>query len=174
MGLLEKFFLPSSYVENIENITPERLKNMGVKAVMTDLDNTLVAFDEAHADDRVIQWFQRLEDSNIKVMIVSNGKSARVGDFAAPYDYKYICNARKPLSKNFKQAARRMNAEISETVMIGDQLMTDIFGANLIHMKSILVIPVKNKDGLATYINRRLERMLMKYFKKRGLLIKED
>lgn len=174
MGLLQRFFLPTSYVENIEKITPERLKEMGVSAVMTDLDNTLVAFDEPHADDKVIRWFNNLNDNNIKVMIVSNGKNERVSNFSAPYDYKYICSARKPLSRNYKRAAEQMNVDIKDTVMIGDQLMTDIFGANRIKMKSILVIPVKSKDGLATLLNRRIEKVIMKYFYKRGLLSKED
>lgn len=174
MKLLQKYFLPTSYVENIEAITPERLKELGVDTVMTDLDNTLVAFDEADATDVVINWFEELNTHGIKVMILSNGKYERVGKFCKPHNYQYICSARKPLSRNFKRAAKVMGADIDKTVMVGDQLMTDIFGANMVKMKSILVIPVKNKDGFATLLNRRLERRIMRYFNKRGLLNKED
>lgn len=174
MNLLKKYFLPTSYVENIKAITPERLKNMGVNTVMTDLDNTLVAFDEPDADNEVVEWFSNLKENGINVMILSNGKSGRVGTFCEPNGFQYICSARKPLSKNFRRAVKEMNADIESTVMVGDQLMTDIFGANRVNMKSILVIPVKDKDGLATILNRRMERMIMRYFNERGLLSKED
>lgn len=170
MKLLEKYFLPSGYVKHFYSITPEYLKERDIKAVITDLDNTLVGFDEPHANEVVIDWFKTLNANDIKVTIVSNGNKTRVSEFCDPHDIDYIFSARKPLGKAFRKATRMMNVEVSDTVMIGDQLMTDVFGANRAGLASILVLPVKQKDGWATILNRRVERRIMKYFDRKGLI----
>lgn len=174
MKLIKKYFLPTSYVDNFTNITPARLNQLDVRAVIIDLDNTLVGYDDMDANDQVINWFKLMNENDFKVTIVSNGKKKRVSNFADPHDIDYIFNAQKPLSKNYKKAIRLMGVPKNETIMVGDQLMTDIFGANLIGLKSILVIPVKSKDGYATLLNRKIESMIMRYFRKKGLLVKED
>ena len=170
MKLLEKYFLPSDYVKHFYSITPEYLKARGISAVITDLDNTLVGFDEAHANDVVINWFKTLNVHDIKVTIVSNGNRTRVSGFCDPHDIDYIFSAGKPLGRSFRKAVRMMDVEPSSTVMVGDQLMTDIFGANRAGLESILVLPVKKKDGWATLLNRRIERRIMKYFDRKGLI----
>ena len=172
--MIKKYFLPTSYVDNFTNITPARLNQLGVRAVIIDLDNTLVGYDEMDANEKVVNWFKLMNDNDFKVTIVSNGKRKRVSNFADPHDIDYIFNAQEPLSKNYKKAIRSMDVPKDETIMVGDQLMTDIFGANLIGLKSILVMPVKSKDGYATLLNRRMEGIIMRYFRKRGLLVKED
>lgn len=172
--MMKKYFLPTSYVDDFTKITPARLNQLDVRAIIIDLDNTLVGYDEMNANDRVLEWIRLMKDNDIKVTIVSNGRKKRVSQFAMPHKIDYIFNARKPLTKNYKKAIRLMNVPKNETIMVGDQLMTDIFGANLVGMKSILVIPVKSKDGLATLLNRRIERFIMRYFRKKGLLVKED
>lgn len=170
MKLLEKYFLPSDYVKHFYYITPEYLKKRGISAVITDLDNTLVGFDEAHANEIVINWFKSLNAHDIKVTIVSNGNKTRVSEFCDPHDIDYIFSARKPLGKAYRTAIRMMDIDAASTVMVGDQLMTDIFGANRAGLESILVLPVKNKDGWATLLNRRIERRIMKYFDRKGLI----
>src|SRR5699024_5895043 len=102
------------------------------------------------------------------------GKRKRVSNFADPHDTAYIFNAQKPVSKNQKKAIPSMDVPKDETIMAGDQLMTDIFRANLIGLQSMLVTRVKRKDGYATRLNRRMEGIIMRYFRKRGLLVKED
>lgn len=170
MKFLEKYFLPSDYVVNFNTITPEYLKGRNIKAIITDLDNTLVGYDEPYANEMVTKWFKTMKDNGIKVTIVSNGNKIRVSEFCDPHDINYIFNARKPLGKGYRKAVRMMGAGKSETVMVGDQLMTDILGANKAGLKSILVLPVKNRDGWATLINRRIERVIMKYFNRKGLI----
>ncbi len=170
MKLLEKYFLPSDYVKHFYSITPEYLKERGIKAVITDLDNTLVGFDEAHANEVVLNWFKSMNENDVKVTIVSNGNKTRVSEFCDPHDIDYIFSAKKPLGRAFRKAVRMMNVESADTVMIGDQLMTDVFGANRAGLESILVLPVKKKDGWATVLNRRIERRIMKYFDRKGLI----
>ena len=160
------------------------LKTMELKSV-ENYDEEIVALTgqlmeiEDYVSDfnrNIHTYMQSMEfdENDFKVTIVSNGKKKRVSNFADPHDIDYIFNAQKPLSKNYKKAIRLMDVPKNETIMVGDQLMTDIFGANLIGLKSILVIPVKSKDGYATLLNRRIESMIMRYFRKKGLLVKED
>ncbi|SOC38490.1 YqeG family HAD IIIA-type phosphatase [Salinicoccus kekensis] len=172
--MIKKYFLPTSYVEDFTKITPARLNQLDVKGIIIDLDNTLVGYDEMNADDRVLDWIELMRENGIKVTIVSNGKEKRVSRFAKPHDIDYIFNARKPLSRNYKKAISAMGIPPQEIIMVGDQLMTDILGANLVGIKSILVMPVKSKDGFATLLNRRIEKFIMRYFRKKGLLVKED
>lgn len=174
MKIIEDKFLPSHFVNRYEDITPEFLKAHNIKAVMTDLDNTLVAFDEADADDNVLKWIKTLEDSNIKLLILSNGNDNRVAGFAEPHGIKYISAAKKPMLGNFHRALKMLGTKKANTVMVGDQLMTDILGANRVNINSILVVPVKEKDGWATYLNRRVERVIMKYFKRKNMITWED
>ena len=170
MKLLEKYFLPSDYFKEFRGITPQYLKDRGIRAVITDLDNTLVGFDEPDASDEVLQWFKTMKDNGIKVTIVSNGSRLRVSEFCDPHDIEYIFRARKPLGRSYRKAVQMMEMDSAETVMIGDQLLTDVFGANRAGLKSILVVPVKNRDGWATVVNRRIERIIMKYFDRKGLI----
>lgn len=174
MNIIEDKFLPSHFVNRYEDITLDFLKAHNIKAVMTDLDNTLVAFDEANADDNVLKWIKTLEDSNIKILILSNGNHKRVSGFAEPHGIKYIDSAKKPMLKNFHEGLKILGVKKRDTVMVGDQLMTDILGANRANINSILVLPVKEKDGWATYLNRRIERVIMKYFRKKNMIMWEE
>lgn len=169
-NLLERYFLPSEYVNRFSEITVEMLKEKGKRAVMIDLDNTLVAFDNPDANEEVLKWIKTLEENEIEVLILSNGNRNRVETFAIPHNLKFIHGAKKPLMKNFHLALRMLNMTKNEVVMVGDQLMTDILGSNRARVDSILVLPIKNKDGYATYFNRKMERLVMKWMDDKDLI----
>lgn len=168
--LIEKYFLPSEYVNRFSDITVEMLKDKNKKAVMIDLDNTMVAFDDPNANDEVLDWIKKLEENGIEVLILSNGNRNRVEKFAVPHNLKFIHSARKPLMKNFHLGLRMLSVTKKEVVMIGDQLMTDVLGANRVRVDSILVLPIKDKDGYATFLNRRMERIVMKWMNNKDLI----
>lgn len=170
MTILEDLFLPTYFINHFGNITPEALSAAGYKAVMIDLDNTLVAYDEADSNEAVNAWFKALDASEIKIMIVSNGKYDRVSKFSEPQEFVYIDSARKPFSKGFVQAMRTFGVYPHETLMIGDQLLTDVLGSRRLGVDSALVRPIKDKDALATKFNRFLESLIMRHFKKQGLV----
>src|SRR5699024_5958877 len=148
MKILEDLFLPTYFVNHFSDITPEVLKEKGYKAVMIDLDNTLVAYDEANSNEVVNTWFNALDESEIKIMIVSNGKYDRVSAFSEPEEFIYIDSARKPFSKGFTKAMRAFGVYPHETLMIGDQVMTDVLGSRRVGVDSALVRPIKDKDAL--------------------------
>ena len=167
-------FLPDQQVNSIYDITPESLKEKGIKGIITDLDNTLVEWDRPSATPPLINWFQQMEYNGIKVTIVSNNNEARVKFFADPLLTPYIYKARKPMSKAFNRAAKDMGLEKNETVVIGDQLLTDVLGGNRSGFQTILVVPVAKTDGMVTKVNRLIERQILNWFKKKGKLNWED
>ncbi|HZG72553.1 MAG TPA: YqeG family HAD IIIA-type phosphatase [Chondromyces sp.] len=169
-----KLFLPSEHVKSIFDIQPETLKAKGMKAIITDLDNTLVEWDRPNATPKLMEWFKNMKDHDIKVTIVSNNNELRVGSFSKPLNIPYIYEARKPMSKAFRKAVQIMGVKKEETVVIGDQLLTDVLGGNRSGFYTILVVPVAQTDGFWTRFNRKIERRIMNHFKRKGLLAWED
>ncbi|MCU9613952.1 YqeG family HAD IIIA-type phosphatase [Caldibacillus lycopersici] len=165
-----KKFLPKDYVKSIYEITPELLKERNIKGIITDLDNTLVEWDRPLATPKLTQWFKNMSDHGIHVVIVSNNNEKRVHAFAEPLGIRYIYKAQKPIGKAFRKALAMMDLQKEETVVIGDQLLTDILGGNRSGFHTILVVPVAQTDGWMTRINRSIERKLLKWFDKKGLL----
>jgi uncharacterized protein len=167
-------FLPDQHVKSIFEITPESLKEKGVKGIITDLDNTLVEWDRPSATPDLIQWFENMKNNDILVTIVSNNNEERVKLFADPLITPYIYRARKPMTKAFNRAVKDMGLKKEQTVVIGDQLLTDVFGGNRGGFHTILVVPVAKTDGLVTRFNRTVERRILNWFRKKGKLNWED
>lgn len=165
-----KSFLPSEYVKSVHHIDPNELKERGIEAIITDLDNTLVSWDQPDATEEIIEWFEKVKAAQIKVIIVSNNNEKRVKTFSEPLNITFISKARKPLSKAFKLATNMLQIKKEKTVIIGDQLMTDILGGNRAGYHTILVVPIAKSDGFFTKFNRMMERKIMKRLKKQGLL----
>jgi len=171
---LLKHFLPNQHVKSILDIHPKDLQEKGIKGIITDLDNTLVEWDRPNATPRVIKWFEEMKKNQIKVTIVSNNNEKRVKSFSDPLDIAFIFRAKKPLSLAFHRAAKQMNIKKEETVVIGDQLLTDVLGGNRGGFHTILVVPVAQTDGIATKFNRMVERKILNWFRKKGMLQWED
>jgi len=171
---LLKHFLPDQHVKSIFDITPESLKEKGVKGIITDLDNTLVEWDRPNATPKLIEWFDNMRKNEILVTIVSNNNENRVKSFSDPLQIPFIFQARKPMSRAFNKALKQMGLRKEETVVIGDQLLTDVLGGNRSGFHTILVVPVAKTDGFVTKFNRKVERRILDWFRKQGKLNWED
>ncbi|MEH7109554.1 YqeG family HAD IIIA-type phosphatase [Bacillus sp. JJ1764] len=169
-----KQFLPNEHVKNIFEIKPDQLKARGVKGIITDLDNTLVEWDRPSATPRLIEWFEEMKKNNILITIVSNNNEERVKAFADPLQIPFIFRAKKPMIPAFNKALSQMELNKDEAVVIGDQLLTDVLGGNRGGFHTILVVPVAQTDGLATKFNRFVERRILNWFRKKGMLQWED
>lgn len=169
-----KKFLPNEHVKSVFDIHPAALKEKGIKGIITDLDNTLVAWDEKRATPEIIQWFELMRDHDIKVTIISNNKQERVKVFSEPLETPFVFSARKPLRRAFMTVARQMELKTEEIVMIGDQLLTDVLGGNRAGLYTILVVPIVQSDGKITKINRMFERMILNHFRKKGKISWEE
>ncbi|OEF99013.1 hypothetical protein BHF71_10300 [Vulcanibacillus modesticaldus] len=172
--MLLKYFAPDLYVKSIYDIDLQALKKQGVTTIITDLDNTLVEADSPDYTPKLIKWLDDLQELGFKVIIVSNNNKTRVAEFAEPLTVPYIHRAKKPTKAAFKKALQILKSSASETVVIGDQLLTDVFGGNRMGLYTILVIPISEKEGLGTKINRSIERIILPWMKKRGLITWED
>lgn len=161
-------FKPTWMVESIYQITPEQLKKANIKAVLTDLDNTLIAWNNPEATEETIQWIERMKQHDIKVIILSNNSKKRVGKVASLLELDFIASAMKPLTRGFNKAIKVYSFPKEEWLMVGDQIITDIKGANNAGFKSVLVKPILDSDAWNTRLNRFVELKIMNY------LIKKD
>lgn len=169
-----KQFLPNEYLKSIFYLQPEKLKELGIKGIITDLDNTLVEWDRPNATPRLVNWLEEMKRHDMKITIVSNNNHDRVRAFSEPLDIPFIHKARKPLGFGFRRAAREMGLSREETVIVGDQLLTDVLGGNRAGFYTILVVPVAQSDGFFTRFNRLIERKIMANLKRKGLIQWEE
>ncbi|PYZ98718.1 YqeG family HAD IIIA-type phosphatase [Alteribacter lacisalsi] len=165
-----KRFVPDQYVPSIFDISVEELKQQGIKGIITDLDNTLVEWDRPNATEELIEWFKMVKREGIDIVVVSNNTERRVKEFSDPHELTFIHSAKKPMTRAFKTACNIMKIKRSEAVVVGDQLLTDIFGGNRGGFHTILVVPVAKTDGVITKMNRRMERVVFRWMKRKGLI----
>lgn len=167
--------LPHMRVNTVYEINLDELQARGVRGIITDLDNTLVGAKEALATPELVQWLDAVRSRGFQVVIVSNNNDSRVGKFAAPLQIPYIHAARKPASKAFRKALNVLQLPAEHTVVIGDQMLTDVLGGNRMGLFTILVAPIAPMDeGIMTRVNRRIERIALKSLRKKGLWYEGD
>lgn len=159
-------FYPRAWVENAYDIDYEALYQKGIRGLIFDIDNTLVPHD-APPDSRSAALMKGLLERGFQVMTVSNNHEPRVRSLAEKLGIAYICDAGKPSPRGYLEACRRMGITPRQTACIGDQLFTDVLGANRAGIYSILVVPVdRGTDILRIRIKRRLEGPVLKEYKK--------
>lgn len=157
-----EYFKPTWMVESIYSITVEQLREKGIKAVLIDLDNTLIAWNQPEATKESIHWIKEIKEAGMPVLILSNNSNDRIKKVAKILEVDYIPRSMKPTLRAFKLAEKKLNLSADEMVMIGDQLMTDILGANRYQLKSILVRPILASDAWNTKLNRFIEMKIMR------------
>ncbi|MFT8868593.1 YqeG family HAD IIIA-type phosphatase [Liquorilactobacillus nagelii] len=163
---------PTWMLESIFDLTPEDLKSQGIKVVLTDLDNTLIAWNQPSGSSRLTTWLKQMESAAIPVIIVSNNSRARIESFAAPLNLPFVARAMKPLGVGVKRAMKVAGINNQEVALIGDQLLTDVMAAHSAGIRSILVKPLVESDAWNTKINRFFEKRLKHYLQKKNLLSK--
>lgn len=160
---------PKLYCKNVLEITPDYLKNNNIKALILDVDNTLLDFDLKILDG-LESWCENIKNNNVKCIILSNSnKETKVKMIADLLKINYIKFAMKPLKRGFKLAKKELNIPEENIAVVGDQIFTDVIGANRMKMHSILVKPLAEKDLWMTRFKRPLENFVIKkYLEKIG------
>ncbi|MFD0588163.1 YqeG family HAD IIIA-type phosphatase [Paenibacillus sp. GCM10027627] len=167
--------LPNMRVRSVYDINLEELASKGIRGIITDLDNTLVGAKEPLATPELVAWLDKVSSSGFRVVIVSNNNKTRVSNFAAPLNIPFLHKARKPIQTSFHKALAMLGLPADQTVMIGDQMMTDVLGGNRMGLFTILVAPVSPADeGFMTLVNRRIERVALYRLRKLGLWYEEE
>jgi HAD superfamily phosphatase (TIGR01668 family) len=156
-------FYPTRYRRRITDVTVTELQRMGVRGILLDVDNTLTTHDAPELDPAVSAWLEEMAEAGFPRMIVSNNQAARVQPFAQKIGLDFQALAHKPLPGGYRAAAQAMGLPTRQCVAIGDQIFTDILGANLAGMLCILLEPIST-DGEPPFIvfKRRVERWLLR------------
>ena len=158
-------FYPDDYIASTYVIRFEELYQKGYRGLIFDIDNTLVPHG-APADERAIQLFGRLRQIGFDTCLISNNQEPRVKPFAEKVNSKYVFDAHKPSTKNYKKAMELMKTDEKTTIFIGDQLFTDVWGAKRTGIKSILVKPIHPKEEIQIVLKRYLEKIVLNFYKK--------
>ncbi len=164
-------FIPDIYQRNIYDIDYKRLKKMGIKCLLFDLDNTIVPVKTDIPTKKVKELFLYLEN-DFKVIIISNSNRKRLIPFKEGLNVDVAASARKPLKKKYVKIMEMYKFKEHEIAAIGDQLLTDIWGANRVGITSILINPIGEYEKLGTKINRFMEKFVYYRLKKKNVLIK--
>jgi uncharacterized protein len=146
----------------VTELTPERLKDHGIRALMVDLDDTLVASSSPRMGLAFRRWVRGLKEAGVAVLLLSNGKPERVRRWAHVLGVEGLPLVGKPFRFAFERGLKRLGTLPHETAMVGDQLFTDVLGANALGIKSILVTPLSNKGLPHTRLARKLERIILR------------
>ncbi|SFR02903.1 YqeG family HAD IIIA-type phosphatase [Desulfoscipio geothermicus] len=159
---MHRLLYPRMYVPSILEIKPEELRKNGIKALLLDLDNTIVPRDRDKFSPEITAWLQELKETGFQLCIVSNNSTSRVNSLAAPLQIPCVVRAVKPLRQAFVRALDLLGVTAGETAVVGDQIFTDILGGNRLGLFTILVVPMEGKEFWATkLINRRLEKPVL-------------
>ena len=160
--MFDRFF-PDRYVASTYVIDFEKLYEEGYRGLIFDIDNTLVPHG-APADARAIALFDRLKKIGFKCCLISNNQEPRVKMFNEPIQVDYVYNAHKPSTKNYRTAMEIMGTDETNSVFIGDQLFTDVWGAKRTGISNILVKPIHPKEEIQIVLKRYLERIVLFFY----------
>lgn len=169
MALIWQAWMPDEYVASIYDIDLDRLRSGGRRLLLCDLDNTLVPWNHPNPPDALGDWLRAARARGFEVCIVSNNRGPRVQAFSARSGIPAVAHAGKPRRRGFLEAMRRFQASPEETVMVGDQLFTDVWGARRIGLYAILVVPMNPHEWWGTRLVRRVERVALRALTRRGL-----
>lgn len=161
------FFYPNSYLKNIREVDFALLQQNHIKGLILDVDNTLIDY-YRHLPKETVEWCNELKRRGIKMCILSNSnKKEKVKQVAQALKLPYYNFAMKPLKRGFKKARQQLGLPNEQIGVIGDQIFTDVIGANRCHMFSILVDPIMEKDIFVTILKRPLENWIKKNYQKK-------
>ena len=162
MAFLERFY-PGDYVDSIYDIDYEGLYSQGFRGIIFDIDNTLVEHGMP-ATGRAVELFERLRRTGFDTCVISNNKEPRVAPFANEVGTKYIYDAKKPSTKNYIKAMQLMGTDRSDTIFVGDQLFTDVWGANRAGIRTYLVKPIDRHEEIQIILKRYLEKIVLWFY----------
>ncbi|MDR2493124.1 MAG: YqeG family HAD IIIA-type phosphatase [Coriobacteriales bacterium] len=154
--------VPEWFFSRVEVIDAAELAGLGVKTVILDIDNTLVPRGTSGIPPSVSDWVQGLKTAGMRICLVSNNWHRVVFSYARQLDVPLVYKAMKPAPFSFLRAIRKAEGRRASTLVIGDQLFTDVLGAHLLGMRAVLVLPQVSQDLRHTLLLRRLEQRFMR------------
>lgn len=158
-------FFPDAYLDSTYEIDFDKLYEEGYRGLLFDVDNTLVPHG-APADERAKKLFAHLKELGFKSCFLSNNQIERVSSFNGEIGERFIENAHKPSVKNYFKAMEMLGTDTTNTIFVGDQLFTDIYGAKRAGIRNILVKPIDKKEEIQIVLKRYLEKIVLYFYRK--------
>lgn len=156
-------FRPTYLFYQVEDISIQWLQNERVAYILLDVDNTIAVWNEEQISSTVDAWIKNVLHNKIKIMLISNSATARLDRISSRYGIGYISWAGKPFNYSFIKALRFLGCtDSSRSLVIGDQVFTDVFGGNRLGIKTVLLTPRFDKDYIWTKFVRIVEKFVLK------------
>lgn len=154
-------------MRSVAEVEPARLREAGVEAILLDLDNTLVTWKGTEIPDTTREWVRRCQEAGLKLCLVSNTRNVpRLQRLCEELRVPYVRARMKPSRQGFQKALELLQTTPDRAVMIGDQLFTDIWGANRMGMRSIWVERIHPREFVGTRLSRLVERILLRWLRR--------
>lgn len=160
-----QIFYPYAYVESVFAIDYSKLHRLGYRGIIFDIDNTLVYHGE-NSNKEIDALFQIIQKIGLKTLLLSNNSEKRIKSFLTNIKSLYIANAGKPKVDNYFKAVDMLDIKKEEVVVIGDQIFTDIYGANKSGMANILVKYMRRENEIKAGKKRALEKVILKFYQR--------
>ncbi len=164
--IFEKHLLPDEMYADFASLTPEHMKELGRRYIFSDIDNTLVTYDDPEPTPAVLDWLEKMEKSGVTVSFVSNNNAPRVERFNSRLNLVTEAKAGKPKIKALRRAMEKAGARAEESVLLGDQLLTDCAAGKRAGLLCVIVPPIKDKKNLFFRFKRVLEIPYIKRYNK--------
>ena len=165
-----KIFLPFAFAKNVYEIDIDFYKKLGADTIICDLDNTLEAFYTPNPTEQALELIQKLKNSGLRVIIISNNRRKRVETYCKNLNCDFMYSTRKPLVYKGKKFMKKFNIVPEKTIYIGDQVFTDIVFANRLRLKSVLCDNLVERDQFFTKFNKFFDKFFRRKMKKKNLV----
>ncbi len=160
---------PHRFCHGVAEISVEDLQAEGIDTVLLDLDNTLVPWQKHDMTEEVRAWLLSLKEAGMKMFLVSNSRfGKRIITLSEDLGIPHVRRAWKPRKKGFLYAMKELGSEPSKTVIIGDQMFTDVLGGNRLGLYTVMVHPIAKREFVGTKLSRTAERVFLSWFRKTG------
>ena len=146
-------------LKNITLITPEWLQKHNIDALILDIDNTLTEHNSFDISPEVSDWINTMKQNNIKLSVLSNNNYARVKPFADKIGVQFVSEGKKPLPTGVKKALKIMDSDKSSTMIVGDQIFTDVLCGNLSKIRVVLLDPISEETQSFLKFKRKIEKL---------------
>ncbi|MCQ2428924.1 MAG: YqeG family HAD IIIA-type phosphatase [Clostridia bacterium] len=161
------WLMPDAMFRTYDEITPEWLTAHGIRAILSDIDNTLAPYEQPEPDEKLRAWIDALRGAGITVALISNNERERVELFNRSLGLTAYWKSGKPFRKYLVRAMKDMGSDKHDTAILGDQLLTDALAGKHIGLKALIVPPIKDKTTLFFRFKRLCEKPFIRRFKKK-------